>query len=280
MIWWAVALAGDAMVEARRAERDGEPAAEWAACTQLLAEESGTRNAATCERRLAYLDERRGDDGSLTALASLEAARRGAELDLELVTVGVPDVLRWEALLWASDGHVEVTEALWEEVPRDHELFPRVAATHVAALAAAGRLDEAEAVELVADRPRSAVPREGVTMARQALWRARAGSVAGVAVVGFLVGAGPLAVRGWRGSAARPVGLAVLALTVALCALLAGAWRVDAGVTVLWLGGAFALVHLVSAGALQARPHWLVRVGAGLATLGVAFWVLALRAVF
>lgn len=276
MIWWAVALAGDAMVEARRAEREGEPAAEWAACTQVLGEQSGTREAATCERRLAWLDARRGDDGSFTALAALEAARRGGELDLSLVTSGVPDVLRWEALLWASD-EVEVTAALWEEVPRDHELFPRVAAAHVDALVADGRLDEAEAVELAADRPRSAVPREGVALARQAWWKVRIGWAAGVVVAGFLVGAGPLAVRGWRGSSARPLGLAVWGAVVALCALLAGAWELSAGITVLWLGAALGFVHLVAAGALQARPHWLVRLGSGLATLGVAWWVLVWR---
>ncbi len=276
MIWLAVALAGDAMVEARRAEREGEPAAEWAACTQVLAEQSGTRDAATCERRLVYLSARRGDDGSFAALTALEAARRGADLDLDVATVGVPDVLRWEALLWASD-EVEVTAALWDEVPRDHELFPRVATAHVDALVGEGRLDEAEAVEAEADRPRSAVPREGVALARQAWWKARIGWAAGVAAAGFLVPALPLAVRGWRGSTARPLGLAVWGAVVVLCALLAGAWEARAGVTVLWLGAALSAVHLVSAGALQARPHWIVRLGAGLATLGVAWWVLVWR---
>jgi len=277
VIWLPLALAGDAMVEARRAEREGAPHTEWVACGQVLAEEQGTRDAATCERRLAWLAERRDRDGSFTSLTQLERARRGKGGIAGLDRADVPQVVRWEALLW-SEGGVAVTGRLWHEVPRDHPLFPRVAAAHVAALVAEGRLADAQAVEASADRPRSARPREGVALALQERGRRWIGWGAGLAVGAFVLGSAPLAVRGWRTPGARPQGLLVLAAVFALCAAVAGAWDLGAGVTVLWLAPPVAVLHVLSAGALLARPgaRW-IRGGAAFATLGAIWWVLVWR---
>ena len=285
--WLGLAWSGveEALLEARLAEREGQPERARAACLEVVAQASVDEPAGyRCSQRLDYLEARQDADGGLDGLRLLEQARRDEVNDLRVLRVHPSDSLRREAGLWESR-RVDASEALvllaglWAEVSElpDAPLREEVGRRYAELLTQAGRLDEAATVEAGWRTPPG--PHEGVARARLEQRRGGLAIASGAALGLFLLVAAPL---GWRARQERPrlLGLMPLSLVVLLCAALAAAWELQAGLTVLLLLPGFAAVHVASAFALIGSRRGLkvaVRVLALLATLGVLGLVLSWR---
>lgn len=288
-----IALAADdPLATARAAQRAGDPAAEAAACAQVVDEGDNARGVAACSRRLAWLEARRDDDGTWTGLVLLEAARRGdappASIEALPDQPGISPMVVLDAELWVArqdlyagevDATVARTTRLWAAVEATPAApgWREIAALHAKALARAGRMDEADAVEaLLADR-RSARPREGVTEERvRRRWR-RVLLAARLAVGLGVAASLPFA---WRARRARGRHEGLMALWVVGGGLGVLAWMRDASTAVAMTGLVVALSGhaLVSAYALRGAPAgWTraaLRLVVGASALGVGALVL------
>ncbi len=91
---------GALLAEARRAEREGEPAAEHAACLALL----DLGPSAPCAQRLAFLERRQGADGGWDGLTLLRRAQRGgadrAAVEALIADPATPPDLGSDARAW------------------------------------------------------------------------------------------------------------------------------------------------------------------------------------
>ena len=288
------------LADARAAERNGDPAAEHAACVALVEETPGGPGAEACRRRLVWLDARQDGAGGFGALEALQTVRRGRR-DLELSDARArveaiathPDAstrVRDEARLWLGRDALEQqadpeaalrwTRPLWDrlapEAGRPGGLRAQVADVHARALLASGDPDSAGKVEAVATPIRSAVPREGLPLAIRSQRREHVRLAAWAGLGLFGIAAGPPAARTWtRAPRPRPLGLAPL-LVVGLGAVgLVAAWDAAVAPAVLAVLATLTASHLVSAGALAATPPGARRTGlrvlAGLGTLAAAW---------
>ncbi len=287
--------------EARAAERAGDPAAEHAACTQLLAETTQGRGARVCERRLARLALRRDADGSFDGIAALGAVRRSrdtqpveaarAQVAALVEDADVAAQVRDEAALWLAEEALDErgdaadalqwTTPLWEKLREEPASTTRSAAAdlHGRALLASGDVAGARAVDAAAAPVRSSVPREGLPLALAERRRGHLQAASWLSLVAFGGLAAPLAGATLR-SGPRPTPRGLVPLAVAC--LGAGALAAAQDRATLPVFGVllivFGCVHVLAAGAL-ARPRstalrLLVRALTALATLGGAFLVL------
>ena len=280
--------------EARAASRAGDPATEQARCTQLVDLAPTSVGAARCAGRLSWLAARRDPDGGFSGLAALEGVRRRWASDprpedreqvVELATgLDTPDALRIDALQWlarerlrARDpvGAQQWTSKLWEG--SDEAGRREAGALHAQALAAAGRVDEARAIEEAAGITSYAGRQEGVDMAVRTARRQSARQTLSALLLVWLLGTAPLSLRGWWARPRpRPTGLLALGL-VGLGALgLAGAWEpaTRPGMSALILSQG--LLYLHAAGLLPGlrRARGLARLGALFASLAGSWLVL------
>lgn len=262
-------LGEDPLVSARRAQRDGDPAAEHAACSAVLEGDASPASTRACTERMAWLAARRDADGTWRGLRLLERARRGDPVRPQLerlvndTRLALPVVM--ETQLWlaradlnngALDAALDRTTALWTQVEAQPETptARQVAALHAQVLARSGRLGEAESTEAhLADR-RSSNPREGVAQERRIQRRARLTTVSWGIWVGGLAGALPAA---WRARTERGRFEGLLALWVVGLGMGGLAWLRDpstAAATASLLG-MLSVQAVLSAHALRgARP--------------------------
>jgi len=249
--------------QARRAEREGRPADEVAACTELLALEAGGGPARVCEERLAWLAAREDPGGGFQGLTRLEQGRRGGELEPVAQDPSVSPTVRAEASValssraLAEDPTLALhwTEAWWpgEALPAQTRVL--VGRARLRALIALGREDEARAVDAALGQSSSSaqVP---LRLAR----REQIGRLSGLGAAAWALPSLPLALIGWRRAPRpRPLGLLPLAL-VGLGSLgLAVAWERSLLAPFAMLLAGLLLSHLLAAGgalALQSRPVW------------------------
>ena len=169
------ALASDAQVlhtslyeAAQRAEEEGNYAQAYAQCEDAIAVWPTGPRAQTCDNRLLWMNQRRDTDGGFTTLQALQAVRENngrltpqqamnqvstlrsseghsptmrAEIDLWLAHAGLAQDLAPETVLVWTTGAWEGRDDLPPTTRMDATL------THAKALALAGRLDEAAAIE-------------------------------------------------------------------------------------------------------------------------------------
>ncbi|MED5370964.1 MAG: hypothetical protein VX899_08135 [Myxococcota bacterium] len=276
MLWLATILGaqGAELAEARAAERAGDPERERAVCLELPDEPR-------CVERLEVLQARQDADGGLRGLATLEAARRGEEVDLEPLATGhTSPTLRAEAgLLLASrstgEDSLRWTQPLWD-LGAEHPLREQIGRAHALALAQAGRLDDAAQVEAQWAEDLSARPNEGVRIERLKHRQRVLGGLSGGLLALYLLGAAAPAFRGRR-VLRRARGFVPMLAVGLLSALLAGLWDRHAGGSVLLCLPGWLALHAVSVAALSETRGWVrggLRVGAGVTSLAVGFLVL------
>lgn len=286
--------------EAAAAETQNRWARARTACRAAIdADPTGPR-ALWCRRRLDFMDAREDPGGGFAAFTRLEALRREAIhgdpaavraglLDL-LGAEGVSPTVRAGAVLWLADDALDRLDdpglalSLTGAAYADRAVLPRsehgrLVQLHARALAEAGRLDEARAVEdeirVASGAPRPTVV-EGIAREQG---RAREARVAWGALGVFAVLAAPSAARGVRGLP-RPDGLVLLAGTLLATWAIAEAWAEGAGAALPWMAPGLALVHLTSlaarAGLAPERRvlRVLVSVAAVPATLAVGYLAL------
>jgi len=281
-----------AATEARRAEREGQPAQEHAACEVVVAAARGDRAEQACHERLAVLDAQVDPGGGWEGLARLEAARRIEQPTTRRLTLGGisgdPAVARavraqagaaLAALALAREdpeGALNATEPWWPGEDLPETVRRRVGGLRAEALQRLNQSGGAEAIEEELPGPtQDALAPTRTDQRRRRLRGLSDGVVAVWAIVGL-----PLATRGWaQRPQPRPLGLVPLAVV-------GGGGLVMVAVQAPELAGPFALllatlamVYLLSAGgalALQPRPRLraLFGLGSALATLGCIFLVL------
>jgi hypothetical protein len=274
------AFAGDVSGEApfqraRDAERAGDPVAEYAACTDVIAAGTSARETDTCRRRLSWLTARRDTDLGFAGLTELAAVRKGwrelssdearARVAAVAAHPGVAPRIRDEAEVWLAREALEQqgdpaaalrwTGPLWERIGTHsaNDLRPQVADLHARTLLATGDAPAAQAVEAATQPPRSAQPQEGLPLAQrhQRRERIRQSSWVGLALFGLIVG--PAAARGWR-QRPRPrvwglIPLALLGAGAASLAALQDPSTLPAFCALLLI---FSAIHVTAAGALTA----------------------------
>lgn len=290
----------DLLREVRAAQRAGEVAVEVALCTRAVAEHGGDRVARVCDGRLATLEPRRDPDGGFSGLQRLRAVQASdgkRQEDVQEVTSVAVDpsvavAVRHDAAIWLARHHLQVADdpraalewstPLWDAFRAGGLLADQAdvaADTHARALARAGSVAEARAVEAERAPVRSSRPSEGVPAELRRRSEARLLEVAGGVVAVFLGVCGGLSVRsvrqrGW----ARPGGLWPLAVAIGGVGLLVAAWDL-ALVSLVGALGAWAVVaHCLTAqasGAVHGWGRWLLGALGAAGTLAGGLGVLS-----
>ena len=292
---WALD-AGALFDQARRAEVEQRYEVALGTYERIVAEDRWGPRGPAAQLRLSWLDARRDGDGGFDDLRELQRVRRelgrqraaeGRQALSALRERGLAGALRVDVALWLGRealGRGDAAGALAEvEAVADVQepaLALQVVDLRTKALSALGRYDEARALEQAHRVPEGGARGRSVAAQRQQderFARIVDGGLVGLALFA-LVAARP-ALRGLRRRRGlRPWGLALLALAAGGAAGIAEGWGDHLGAFGWPLLGAFAAVHglalLALLGASSGRHRALLRVLAGLATAGVALWVL------
>jgi hypothetical protein len=288
---------------ARQAEEAGQYELALSSCAELLAARPDHGKAPVCQRRMDALARRRDTDGSFAGWASLqevraafrtlEPAERQARVQQVWSSPASSPTTRAEAAAWLARAALDSgspSEALrytedWlslrEQLPQEGPLTTQLGQLRAMAQAELGQAAQAaELQDLVAVpvEPTAARP----TPVEQILTRRREQALAALSSAALaLFAAGALLPAGrslWRARLV-PLGLVPIAVATAGAFVLGELWEPGAGQAAPWMGLGYAVVHLLSVGALRAAEgRWLlsalVRLGAALATVSVAYLAL------
>lgn len=274
------ALHASEVAAARQAERSLDLEAARRRYERALDADPLGQHSAQCARRLGWIEARRGDDGGFAQWTLLEAARRGAAVDVEALLDQGPSAVRVEAAVWLAqralgDGDPERAVALtepWIATPTERPQLVRE--TRLRALVAAGRLAEAETLE--GARGAALAPQSHTRRARRVERRRLLRTGAWVWLGLWALVVWRPAARGWR-ARPPPWGLLPLAALILGGGALAHLWQAGLGTWAWPLLAGCGLIHLGALGAdlgasAAARP-WLGAGAAG-ATVACGFLVL------
>lgn len=293
---WERMASRAAFLEAR-----AQPAEALALWERVLALPDPAAHTRRARERVAFLRERRDDDGTLTAWTALEQARlefknTGAEAARDRVVAlltaeGVASLTAAEARLWLARDALyrlkdpqqahDLARPLWEQRDRwPRWVAGRAGTTYAKALARLGRWEEALAVQEGFAVDDHGAPRpEAVDEVRRELdleQRRR--------VTWGVTGVGGLFLTGLAASARRlpPAPRGVLPLVGALVGafVIAHGWQPGAGDVLPTFGAGALALHVLSTAALAAPAPMVLRLLARLtaATLTLAIAWLALDA--
>lgn len=284
----------DLAARAHQAEAAGAYDVAARACAAAIEADASGPRAARCARRVAWLDARRDDDGTLRTFEAFDALRReqrhrdpdavrtevlalaGAEGATSTTLAEIAHWLAQDALLRRGDAEsARATLSSWharrDELPSN--LSATITQAYAVALAQLGRMDEANAVESDIRIPTRA-PRP--TLVQQEARRQRNDGrrkAAWAALAVFGVAAAP---AGWRAGKPRVPwrGLTMLMLLAAGTALIAEGWADGAAAAVPWMLTSFILIHLIASHAVRGAGLWhpALRALAAIAT-GAAAWL-------
>jgi hypothetical protein len=305
--WLALAWAGDGadslFLRARQAEDADQYELALQLCEQLMGESPELARAQVCGRRVAFLTRRRDTDGSFSGWSALQQVRRTflttepAQRERQVQQVWSSPTsspaTRAEAAIWLARAALErgapeqtlsYTEdwlILREVLPEEEALVTQIGQVRAMALAELGLAEEAAALQAqvaVPVEPTAARP----TPVEEILKRKRdqTASTLSMGALGlFVAGTSLPALRALRAGRLLPWGLLPIGLATGGTFVLAELWERGAGQAAPWMGLGFALVHLLSVGALRSAdgrwlPAALVRLGAALATVAVTWLAL------